>query len=522
MRCKGEKMDFAKELKSNFNKTLTGNGDVTYKSSLNKNLDLFYKSGGIRGNNYYGDKPKYDDYLTLFLDAYDEDPVLAIKNLFNIRDFRHSGKGERGLFRTLIVGLDEKNPELLAKLVESGQIENLGRWDDLVYVYDKVSRQDLKSIVANHIKIQINNDLISYANNEPISLISKWLPTNTRNKESYKIAKSLAKSIGFKNFSSYRKTLSKLKAYLNILETNMTTKSYDKIEYSKVPSRAFQKNIASFYRNDEDGITKFFEDVKDGKESVKVGAITPDEVVSKAFSLMFGNIDYYGYNRPKPVDAYSGEAASVVETWKEFVANTKDVGNTLVMADVSGSMNGKPMEVSVALATLFAQSMTGAFHNMYMSFSSSPDIITLSDNANLFQNLYTVLKTEWGWSTSIDNAFRAVLDTATGSNASQEDIPERIVIISDMQFNESVEDTPHVNRWKEKFSEYGYTLPTVVYWNVSTSTGVPARSDEENVALISGFTPATLNAVLSAKDVSPKAVMIEALSAEEYGFVDNI
>lgn len=513
-------MDFAKELKSNFNKTLTGNGDVTYKSSLNKNLDLFYKSGGIRGNNYYGDKPKYDDYLTLFLDAYDEDPVLAIKNLFNIRDFRHSGKGERGLFRTLIVGLDEKNPELLAKLVESGQIENLGRWDDLVYVYDKVSRQDLKSIVANHIKIQINNDLISYANNEPISLISKWLPTNTRNKESYKIAKSLAKSIGFKNFSSYRKTLSKLKAYLNILETNMTTKSYDKVDYSKVPSRAFQKNIASFYRNDEESITKFFEDVKDGKESVKVGALTPDEVVSKAFSLMFD--ENYGYHIQKRINMLSGEATSVVETWKEFVKSTKDVGNTLVMADVSGSMHGKPMEVSVSLATLFAQSMTGAFHNMYMSFSSYPDIITLSDNANLFQNLYTVLKTDWGMSTSIDNAFKAVLDTAIDSNASQEDIPERIVIISDMQFNESMEETPHVKRWKEKFSEHGYTLPTVVYWNVNTSSGVPARSDEENVALVSGFTPATLNAVLSAKDVSPKAVMIEALSAEEYGFVDNI
>ena len=504
-------MTYSDELKKEFNYTRTGNGDVTYKSSLNKNLDLFYNAGGVRGNNYYGDKPSYDDYISLFWDAYEENPVLATKNLFNIRDFRTNGKGERDLFRSLVVSLSNENEALVHNLVLSGVFEEFGRFDDLVVLYSNTTSNSVKSAVAHHIKQVLLEDIANMQDDKQVTLLAKWLPTNTRNKNVYSIGKSLAKDLGL-TFSDYRKTVSRLRKYLNVLEVNMSSKNYSNIDYSKVPSRAFAKNTAAFYRNDPDNITSFMEKVKSGEVSLKTSGITPDEVVGK-----FTESSYWS----TVLSDLSDEQVEALElTWKELVKNAKDAGNTLVMADVSGSMNGKPMEVSVALAILFAQSSQGQFHNMFMTFSGRPDLINISSHDSLQQIISKVLSADWDNNTDVDAAFSKILSTAVESNSKQEDLPERLVIISDMQFDQSGANNVHIKRWKYKFEQHGYTLPTVVYWNVSASNGVPARADEDGVALVSGFTPATLDAVLTAKDLTPESVMLEALNNEVYNVID--
>lgn len=514
MRAVKEKiMTYSKELKKTLNYTSTGNGDLTYKSSLDNNLDLFYKAGGVRGNNYYGDKPSYDDYIKMFLKAFDEDPYLSIKNLFNIREFRVNGKGERDLYRSIMVEFSNRKPFLVSIFVNAGIIESIGRFDDLVDLYEKTKSNDVKTSIISHINEVMHKDLDNMSDNKPVTLLAKWLPTNTRNKKVYSVAKSLASDLGL-TYSVYRKKVSSLRKYLNVLENNMTRKDYASIDYSKVPSRAFAKNTAAFYRNDEERIKEFFEKVENGEEVIKTSGITPNEVVSKVIDSV---------SRWSSAKLSKEELQALELTWSSLVDSVKDSGNTLVMADVSASMTGVPMSVSVALAILFAQSSTGEFHNMFMTFSGKPELIELSDSLSLSDNVKSVLESDWGYNTNIDGAFASILDTAIRSHSKQEELPERLVIVSDMQFDESgAAGSVHISRWKSLFKEQGYELPVVVYWNVSTSNGVPATSGEENVALVSGFTPATLDAVLTAKDVTPRAVMLEALNNPVYGFVEEI
>lgn len=514
MRAVKEKiMTYSEELKKTLNYTSTGNGDLTYKSSLDNNLDLFYKAGGVRGNSYYGDNLKYDDYIKLFLKAFDEDNTLAIKNLLNIRDFRTNGKGERDLYRAIMVALSNKYGYIVSILVYKGAFESFGRFDDLVDLYAKTINNNVKQDIASHINIIMSQDLNNMSDGKSVTLLAKWLPTNTRNKKVYAVAKHLASDLGL-TYSEYRKKVSSLRKYLNILENNMTHKNYSNIDYSKVPSRAFAKNTAAFYRNDEERIKAFFEKVENGEEVIKTSGITPNEVVSP----IIDSISAWGGHELPTEKLHALEL-----TWSSLVDSVKDSGNTLVMADVSASMEGVPMSVSVALAILFAQSSTGEFHNMFMTFSGKPELIELSDSLSLYDNVESVLESNWGYNTDIDRAFASILDTAVSSHSKQEELPERLVIMSDMQFDESgAAGSIHISRWKSLFNEHGYTLPVVVYWNVSTSNGVPATSGEENVALVSGFTPATLDAVLTAKDVSPRAVMLEALNNPVYDIVDEI
>lgn len=499
-------MSFAKDLESQLNVTRTGNGDVTYKTSLNNNLDLFYLSGGVRGSDYYEDiATKAEDLVIIFKKAYEESPELALRNLLNIRDIRHGGKGERDLFVTLLNSLIPAHTQVVKNLIYSGAVSALGRWDDLVKLFalqmDKGTEESyfVCSAIASVFVSELDK-----INEEYSSLLPKWLPTNTRNAKTYKVAKKLATFMGFNDFRDYRKTVSALRKPLNLVESNLSQRDYGKIEVSHIPSAAFKKYQTALWRCKESQMKAFLNAVQSGEKKVKTAGLTPDEIVH-ALDEVVGD---------------DNNLAFYEETWKQMVAETQDVGNTLVIADVSGSMTGKPMEVSVGLALLFAEAMKGDFHNTWMTFSGHPSLVHVDSEMSLRDKLYYVRSGDWGFNTDIDAAFQTILDTAISNNTAPEELPERLVIISDMQFDESSVGEPHIKRWKETFTLHGYKLPTVVYWNVSSYSNVPATSSEEGVALVSGFTKGTLNAVLNAEEITPEKIMMEALMSPEYDFAE--
>lgn len=503
---------FVDGLQKETDRAYTGNGDITYKDTLSANLDLFSKAGGARGNDFYFDiSTSAMDYIEMFKEALNEDENIALRNLLNIRDFRHSGKGERLLFRELISYLAQERPTIAKKLIESGIVEQLGRWDDLIFLFEYSYNQGYHMDVLNAIVKQIKQAM----NETPVSLVYKWLPTNTRNKRVYKVANELYPMLGYHNFKEYRKDVSAHRKSLKLIETYLSDKDYDPIEVSHIPSRAFNKYQSALVRHIPDKMDKFYSEVSDGTKKVKVSGITPDEIVSPLINdLSCWWDDSSNINK--------SQMRLIEESWKEMIKNNKDIGNSLVVADVSGSMTGKPMEVSVSLAMLFGQAMTGEFHNTFMTFASTPQLIKLSDNDSLRESVKKVLHADWDTSTDIDAVFEKILDTAKNNHLEQKDMPERIVIISDMQFDSAVSDKPHIERWKESFKQAEYKLPTIVYWNVSSYNNSPATKDEENVALVSGFTQGTLDAVINSKDITPASVMLEALNKPEYDIVDEI
>jgi hypothetical protein len=211
----------------------TENGATMFASSGKSIVDLNFKvpqmrANAIRGNNSvnYG----------FFMDAYDESPEYALRWLLFSRDIR-GGLGEREIFRGLIVEIAKHDLELAMKIVKDIPIEEYGRFDDMIAIYPKVNSA-IQAIIVENIYNQLREDIALMKEGKSISLLAKWMPSiNTSSKETRAIANMLCKELQLKP-RQYRKLLAKLRKYLNVVEVNLSRKSYDKIDYSAVPSKA--------------------------------------------------------------------------------------------------------------------------------------------------------------------------------------------------------------------------------------------------------------------------------------------
>lgn len=124
--------------------------------------------------------------------------------------------------------------------------------------------------------------------------------------------------------------------------------------------------------------------------------------------------------------------------------------------------------------------------------------------------------------TDIQAVFDLILTTAVSSGTKQSDMPSKIIIISDMQFDYMTNnaDLTNFENAKRKFEEAGYDMPDMVFWNVdSRADDAPVRHNEQGVALVSGLTPNIFKQVLLKEFSTPRDMMIETLMNERYDFV---
>jgi hypothetical protein len=180
-------------------------------------------------------------------------------------------------------------------------------------------------------------------------------------------------------------------------------------------------------------------------------------------------------------------------------------------------MHGQPMLISIALGLYLANRNQGAFHNKFMTFHEDPSIIRLK--GDLKEQFDTIAHSEWGGSTDFEKCYMRILEDAKSVQASPEDMPTMLLVLSDMQFNQCG-DKPHLQNIRKEYREAGYIMPKLVFWNLRASqcAGSPATSTDDGVALVSGFSPVLMKAVLAVEDFNPLDVMKEALSAIELDF----
>ena len=199
----------------------TENGALTHSTSGSKVLDMFGLGAAYR-------KRSDDDIILLFKNAYEEDPLLALKCLFYISDCR-GGQGERRFFRVAFKWLCKNHPDVALKNLEL--VPEYRRWDDLIYATEGT---EVEVPAFMLIKAQLFIDTHS----KTPSLCAKWLPSqNASNKDTKRLGYKLAT---FLNMTSreYRKTLSTLREKIKVLETLMSENRWDEIEFDKIPSRA--------------------------------------------------------------------------------------------------------------------------------------------------------------------------------------------------------------------------------------------------------------------------------------------
>ncbi len=487
-------------LKQESNKTFTENGAVTLKTTLSDCLDLFATVGAIR-------RESDEEIIARFMRAFTEDKDIAMKLLFFARDIR-GGLGERKVFRVCLGWLAANAPETVRKNLS--YIAEYGRFDDLFVLFGTQLEKDMLAFIRE----QLSKDIHSMNNNEEVSLLGKWLPSvNASNADTIKTAKKIARFLGMDD-RTYRRMLSRLRAYIRIIENNLRKKDYT-FDYEKQPSRAMLKYRNAFVRNDGERYNEFLNKVSSGEAKLNTATLAPYEIVEK-----YLNVDWYRESSSFMKKITEEEKKILNATWDalpDFACDT----NALAVVDTSGSMymDGKPVPAAVALSLgiYFAEHNKGAFRNHFIEFSSMPLLIEIKGDT-FAEKLQYICSFNKVADTNLEAVFDLVLNSAVNNNVPQSELPERLIIISDMEFNFCVENAGETNfkNAKTKFENAGYKLPQVVFWNVaSRNRQQPVTENEQGVALVSGCTP-RLFSMIAEGVPSPYEFMMNVIESDRY------
>lgn len=481
-------------LKDSNNITYTENGACTYLSSNSDCLDLFYRIGALR--NSVSD----EEIEKLAERAYAENPLKAMKIFFFARDIR-GGLGERRVFRVIMKYMAEYHSESVRKNLEL--FSEYGRWDDLVMLYGENS---LKNDIISVIKKQLTKDIEDMQAGKDVSLLAKWLPSvNTSSERTRILARKICAELGYSE-KNYRKTLSSLRKYIDIIENRLREKDYT-FSYEKQPSRALFFYRNAFIRNDNERYMNYLESVNKGETKMNTSTLYPYDIVREAL-------------RP---NLSSSDIKSLDTSWN----NMKDISeneNAIAVIDGSGSMYGgvgspKPYEAALALGIYFAEKSHGKFANHFITFSTRPRLIEIKGKNICEKARYAASFNEVA-DTDIQAVFDLILDTAVKNHLPQSELPSRIYIISDMEFNYCVcfgkDECTNFELAKYKYAKMGYNLPEVVFWNVNSyNQQVPVTMHESGAALVSGSTPAIFDMVKSG-EMSPLKIMNDIIDSERY------
>jgi len=479
-------------LKNEANKTFTENGAVTYASSLSDCLDLFSTAGALR-------HASEGEIISRFVNAYTENKDLAMKLLFYARDIR-GGLGERRFFRIIFKWLAENEKESARKNLFN--VAEYGRFDDLLTLFGTPLEKDMLYVL----KMQYDADMKALDNEGNISLLGKWLPSvNASNEETVRMAKRIVKFFGIDE-RTYRKSLVKLRARIRIIENNLREKDYT-FDYSKQPSKALFKYRMAFSRNDGERYNEFLNNVSAGEVKLNTGVLTPYEIITPFFDRKVSD----------------EERKSIDTTWN----SQQDYGtreNAIAVIDGSWSMYSsykpRPAAVALSLGIYFAERNTGAFKNHFITFSEKPQLVEIKGDDILDKVRYCHNYNEVA-NTNIQRVFELVLNAAVRNSVPQEEMPERLYIISDMEFDCCADDASVTNfeYAKKLYEKAGYKLPNVIFWNVNgLNRQQPVTKNEQGVILVSGCTPRLFSMIAggSVSDITPYQFMLEVLESERY------
>lgn len=479
-------------LKEESNKALTENGALTLKSTLSCCLDLFATAGGLR-------RETENEIINRFSRAYAEDKELAMKLLFFARDVR-GGLGERRFFRVILKWLAENEPGSLKKNIE--YIAEYGRYDDLLALFGT----PLECRMLEYVKSQLEKDLDGMAAGKEVSLLAKWLPSvNTSNYETVLMGKRTARFLKMDE-KTYRKMLSRLRAYIRIIENNLREKDYT-FDYENQPSKAMLKYRSAFIRNDGERYMEYISKVRTGEAKINTDVLTPYEIITPFFEKRVSD----------------EERAAIDVTWKSLKDYTGDE-NALAVVDGSGSMyvgrNPIPATVAMSLGIYFAERNKGAFKNHFITFSENPQLVEIKGEDILEKVQYCYNYNEAA-NTNIRKVFELILNAAVKNRVPREEMPERLYIISDMEFDDCAEDASETNfsYAKKLFEDAGYKLPEIVFWNVeSRNRQQPVSRNEQGVYLVSGCTPRLFEMIADGgiSESSPYEFMLEVLNGDRY------
>ena len=434
------------------NYTTTTNGAKQHSTSNDVCVDLFSKIGSMR----HWDRR---DILEYFEKAFEHNPELATRITYWARAAR-AGSGERKTFYTILDEIARISPTFISDNART--LAEIGYWKDLI------GYCDIPGVLSAFAQAIKDGD----------RLANKWAPRKGD------IAKQLRDELGYTN-KEYRKWLKK---HSDTVETKMSNKEWDDIKYSSVPGSAMRRYSRAYDRNDH----QRFDGWKNDKNTTaSVSATYPHQI--------FGVMDQ--------------DEKLAEKMWRDLPDYIETEEIILPMIDVSGSMYGGALQVAISLGMYLAERNKSQFVNTFLTFSERPEFVRIPMNpgVTLAEKFQKINSSDWGMNTDFKKAYTKILHLAIKHNVDPKSMPTMLLCLSDMQFDDSGNGNLHFGEMKHEYKLAGYEFPKLVFWDLEAHAGQPAECSDENVAMISGFSPAIMKAVLNAEEFNPIDVMLEAL-----------
>ena len=483
-------------------------------------LSLFFKS--VRGLNV----PRQYQYM---VDASQESVTDAFLLAFHTRDCR-GGKGERELGRRCLVWLFINYPRLFAKVAKL--LPEYGRWDDVLQFFPGIlDLSNIEFVRANYVSTvptgkrlvvlrtlqtqmvqlfgrKLQEDLENMTQGKPCSLAAKWAPTEGDSLDSKSgVFKSLATEMKVSPRALRKQYLTPLRAYLKIVERFMCDREWDEIDYNKVPSCAMKRLKKSFEKHDETRFQEWRDALQKGDPKVaKVNAkqLQPHELVREMRTSCHAD----------------GVCAAQWKIMEEDCMKNGSLDNDIAVVDTSASMHSPdylPYDVACAMGLLISKCSVGKFKHHVLTFNSVPAFAVIKDTP-IYDRWRQLSSISWGGSTNLQATFELILNRGKECKLTQEDMPKRLWIISDMQFNKvnGYGAVTNFEAIEKMYAASGYTRPQIVFWNVNgSSSDFPVSVGDHGTALISGFSPSVMKAVLEGDDsFSPYGIMRKSLDSD--------
>lgn len=495
------------------NYTVTENGALAHKTTRSDLLDLFAMGAAYR-------KRSDADVINLFKNAYNENPKYALKCLFYLRDVR-GGQGERRFFRLCMHWLAANYPSVTDRLLKF--VPEFGRWDDLYAFVNTPCEKEAFDVMKKQFALDLEC--------QTPSLLAKWLKSeNTSSKESRRLG-TLTRHYFHMTSRQYRKTLSILRNKINVLERLMSENKWDEIEFDKIPSKAGMIYKNAFARHDierqKNANVQSYEDfAKDKTKTVNAKTLYPYECVSEALKI------YRNQRWNTVVDFEDTNRLMINKYWDNLTDYFNNASfNGIAVVDTSGSMTGfgspsDPINVAISLGLYCAEHNSGPFANQYISFASKPQLIR-TDGVDFVDKVERIYATNLIDNTNIEAVFDLMLYVALQPNTKKEDIPQNVIIISDMEFDEAINGwhsirngvtTENVDTLLEsiakKWKDYGLELPGLIFWNVDARQNNIPMIGNGRISYVSGFSPVIFETIMSGK--TGYELMMEKLNSERY------
>jgi len=444
--------------------SLTSNGAVTHSTSLSACLDMFFLAGASR-------RMSEDEIISLFLRAYSDNNILACQILFWARDCR-GGAGEKRFFQVIAKYMDKYHNDVWDTLAI--HVPEYGSWKDL-FVIESPDQNKL-----NFLAVQLEE-------HDHANLLAKWFPR----KGEWFVAMHKYLSKSPKAFRKY------LVAKSDTVEQKICAGELADIEYSKVPSVAMNKYRNLFSAKDTVRFNAFNQDVLDGKSKVNASVLFPHQLFQAVCN---------------------GEDTNAIQAQWQSLPNYMEGSSERILpvCDVSGSMMGLPMDVAVSLGLYISERNEGIFKDAFLTFSETPTMQYVQGK-NLIQRFNSISHADWGMSTNLQATFDLVLNSAVREELPESEMPTKLLIISDMEFDYACDGQTNLDAIRTRYNEAGYVMPEIIFWNVNGRVGnVPASMKATRVGLVSGFSPAILTAILQGEVTTPQQLMMNAINSDRY------